>query len=63
MKKEKNKYHMISLPSYKHLKNRQNRNRLIQTKNRWLPWGGGVLGKIGEGDKEVQTSSYKLVTN
>ena len=45
------------------LKNRQNRNRLIQTKNRWLPCGGGVLGKMGEGDKEVQTSSYKLVTN
>ena len=41
----------------------QNRNRLIDTENKWVIARGeasGWMGKIGEGNQEVQTCNYRI---
>ena len=44
--------------------NRQKRNRLTDTENRLVvaigEGGCGEKGEMGEGDKEVQVSNYKI---
>ena len=40
---------------------KQNRNRLTDTENKLTRgYGGGRMGKIGEGDEDVQTSNYNI---
>ena len=45
----------------KNKETKQNENRHIDTKNKYVvPGGGGDGGKIGEGDEEVQTCFYTI---
>ena len=57
---EKAKYQMIPL-IYGTLKNEQTKSRIgtTNTKNK-LRGGGGGLGKMGKGEKELQASSYGM---
>ena len=58
---EKDKYCKLSL-IHRILKNKQNESRLTDTENKWVATRGeeGGGSKIDEGNKEVQTSSYKI---
>ena len=58
---EKDKYCELSL-IHRILKNKQNESRFTDTENKWVATRGkeGGGSKIDEGNKEVQTSSYKI---
>ena len=60
---DKDRYHTITLicgiKEKPQMNKQENRNRLIDTENKWVVAGGErrrQTGKIGEGDQEIQTS-------